>query len=173
MRLPILLFIIFFSYSCIRSTSTDNDCANAIIDKKMEAHSEYNKTFHEENYTGTVVACYDDDKEKTEAILYYENGDIYLYENYFKNGQLYLSKPLKCNSINGKLVIYMDNGTRGFEIEYKLGRKDGIGKSFYENGNVHYLTSFRNNKKNGRQIEFSETGDTLQIEFFKDGKLIK
>jgi antitoxin component YwqK of YwqJK toxin-antitoxin module len=156
--------------SCDSNLGKDRiNCKNALVDETLETLSLYNKEFYEENYTGTVTSKFDSSVNQIQWILYYVNGEIEKYESFYINGDPMVVKPVKCNSVHGNFIYYMDNYKKGYEMEYKLGRKDGVGKSYFENGRIQKFVQFKNDKKHGEQYEFSEFRDTLLIEKFNNG----
>lgn len=170
--LTISIFIIL--NSCNSTQKKENrDCSDVVIDEKIEALSDYNKRFYDEDYTGKVESHFENNENQLEWVLYYENGEIVKYESFYENGDPKIVKPIKCNSTHGNLIYYIDNSRKGYELEHKFGKKDGVGKSYFENGNVQKIVNFKNDQKHGKQFEFSENGDTLLVEEFEYGKKIK
>lgn len=180
MKIDLKFFLLattaFIFISCNQNSpeSTEKtDCENAIVDKKIVLLSNYNSAFYDKNYTGTVVNYYSGDTTKIKDIVYYRNGKIFKYETFYENGHLKMHKPIKCNSIHGLMILYSDSLNSRMEIEYKYGRMDGVGKSYYPDGKINKLIHFKNDQQYGEQITFSETGDTLQIEIYENGKFKK
>jgi antitoxin component YwqK of YwqJK toxin-antitoxin module len=166
-----LIVGVFFSCHNSKHTKTGLDCINAVVDEKFQVLAQFNKDFYDENYTGTVVSYYDEEDQKIRWILYYENGEIIKYESFYENGDPKILQPIKCNSINGKMIYYTDNGKIGYDLDYKLGRKDGIGRTYFENGKIKKIVRYENDLKNGEQVEFSENGDTILVELYENGIL--
>jgi len=163
------ILILFISCKNKSGATNTNDCKNAIVDEQMVALSNYNSTFYDKNYTGSVISYFDENETKEEYIIYYENGKIFKYESFYENGDPKMIKPIKCNAIHGNLIFYVDSNRLGYEMEYKLGKMDGTGKSYYDNGNIYKLVRFKDDKRHGEQYTFSETGDTIQIEIYDNG----
>ena len=55
----------------------------------------------------------------------------------------------------------------------KRGLKDGIWKSFYENGKVQLEGRYLNNKREGFFREYSIAGELLSTFKYKDGELVE
>ena len=170
-----ILFLIalsFLSFYSNHEHSVKIDCTGAIIDEKIEALSEYNKRFYDDNFTGVVTKSFKE-SEKIEWKLHYKDGEITKYESFYENGNPKILEPVKCNSIHGNLIYYIDNAKKGYELEYKLGKKDGVGKSYFGTGQVQKEVHYKNDLKDGKQYKFGEKGDTISIEIFKNGIQIK
>jgi antitoxin component YwqK of YwqJK toxin-antitoxin module len=163
-----------FLICILTSCNTSNiDCANAVVDEDIKDLADYNSIFYDQGYTGSVNDYYDQTKSNIKKVLHYKNGDIVKYESFYEDGDRKIIKPVMCNSTHGNLIYYMDNNTIGYEMNYKFGRKHGVGKSYYENGYVEKMVQYFENNKNGLQYEFSEKGDTINVEFYKNGEKIK
>ncbi|MDQ2180406.1 toxin-antitoxin system YwqK family antitoxin [Marinifilum sp. D714] len=171
--LTLISILFLFSCNCDKSLSSKFDCKNVLIDEQLEALANYNKDFYDENYSGEVISYFDNNDKQIEWKLYYKNGEIIKYESFHGNGDPKIVMPVKCNAEHGIVTVYMNQGKIAYEIEYKLGHKDGIGKSYYENGKIHKLVRFENDKKHGKQYEFSIEGDTILIEKYEHGKKLK
>ena len=148
------------------------DCKGAITDKKIEELSEFSKKFYDKDFTGVVTKTY----EKSEILnwrLHLQNGEIIKYEGFYENGEPKILEPVKCNSMHGNLIIYRANSKKGYELEFNLGKKDGIGKSYYANGKVQKEVHYKNDLREGKQYKFDEKVDTISIEIFKNGVQLK
>jgi len=149
------------------------DCRDAKIDENLETLWNYNKTFYDEHYSGLVTAYYDENETQKKQVLHYIDGALTKSESFYENGDLKMVRNIKCNSTHGKSIYYFDGNKKGYEMEYELGRMHGIGTSYYENGSIMKKVEFKNDLRDGKQIEFAESGDTLLFEIFKEGKKIK
>lgn len=156
--------------SCGLAKEKDGEkCVNPIVNETVEMLSNYNKAFYGEDYSGTVIDYYDEQETKLKIVLHYEKGEIIKYESFYENGDPKIYMPIKCNSIHGTQIVYMNNSRKGYELEHKYGRKHGYGKSYFENGKVQVLVHFKDDLKHGKHIEFSESGDTVFVENYKNG----
>jgi len=173
MRNKLTIWIFAILIGCGSNSDKSKDCSDVVLDEKIEALSNYNKRFYDENYTGKVESYFENNENQPEWVLHYEQGEIVRYESFYENGDPKIVKPVQCNSTHGNLIYYMDDSQIGYELEYKFGRKDGIGKSYFENGKVQKVVKFKNDQKHGVQYEFSESGDTLVIEEFEYGEKIR
>lgn len=53
------------------------------------------------------------------------------------------------------------------------GKNVGEWIEFYEDGSIKTLTQYLYGKKNGDKIWFSENGDTVKVEKYRDGQLVQ
>ena len=53
------------------------------------------------------------------------------------------------------------------------GFREGEWKWYFENGNVSSTVNFSGDKKNGRQIMWSESGEKTKEELYKNGELVE
>jgi len=171
MKIEMHFLVLLACLSC--NVDNKDKCADAVIDEKIEALSEYRRQFYDKKYTGTVRSYFEGSDDQIAKLVHYKSGDIVKYESFYENGDPKIIKPIKCNSTHGTLVYFMDKGKVGYELEYVLGKMHGKGNSYYENGRVQKTVQYENDKKNGAQYEFSEQGDTILIEIFDHGKKIK
>lgn len=75
---------------------------------------------------------------------------------------------------NGPLMIFYENGQINTFDTYFDNKKEGISLHYNESGILTRKSFYRNNVKDGEQYYFDyETGDTLLVEFYKEGILIK
>ncbi|MDP2654377.1 MAG: hypothetical protein Q8Q08_10145 [Candidatus Omnitrophota bacterium] len=103
------------------------------------------------NYTGGQIA-----KE-----VNYRNGKLEgVYRVYYKDGGLHQEKHYKTGLLHGIFTAYDRHGTPYFEIYYKDGIQDGPDKTFYENGSLEYLNTYRNGVCVNRKT-FSESGELV------------
>ncbi|MCC5917793.1 MAG: hypothetical protein JJU02_10770 [Cryomorphaceae bacterium] len=172
MKLKISIFVVLLGCNSIQQKE-NTDCMDVVVDEKIEILSDFNKSFYDEDYTGKVESYFKNNKNQLEWVLYYKNGEIVKFKSFYENGDPKIIKPILCNAIHGNLIYYMENSRKGYELAYKFGRKDGIGKSYFENGNVQKVVRFKSDQKHGEQYELSESGDTLLVEVFEHGELIK
>jgi antitoxin component YwqK of YwqJK toxin-antitoxin module len=55
----------------------------------------------------------------------------------------------------------------------KADKQDGEWIWYYENGNVETRATFRNGIKEGDQIFYTDAGDHIRTEQYKDGECVK
>ena len=70
------------------------------------------------------------------------------------------------------MVYYLPNYKLAYDLEYHLGKKEGISHSYFENGLVQKIVNYKNDLKDGRQLELSEKEDTIVVEIYEKGNLI-
>jgi len=94
--------------------------------------------------------------------IYFESSEIvYQQQNYLKG------------KLNGLQIIYYESGQLYSSGEMKDGLREGEWNWFYVNGNVSSTVNFIEDKKEGKQIMWSETGDKTKEEFYKNGDIIE
>lgn len=130
------------------------------------------------------VCHYVNGKRNGKAIHYYENGKIATVAN-FRNDDFY-----------GKVTFYYSNGQKN-SVEYykikgltpfKLWYENGVLKQkgnhlddkmsgkwllYYPDGKLQEINYYNSNLKDSVWIYFSEAGDTIKKEWYKDNVLIK
>jgi antitoxin component YwqK of YwqJK toxin-antitoxin module len=72
----------------------------------------------------------------------------------------------------GIAKIYYENGNLQYLTEYKNDKMDGIAKGFNENGKINYSGSAKDSLKDGRFNYFDEKGELINSEFYRNGKLM-
>ena len=71
---------------------------------------------------------------------------------------------------DGLRKVFYENGQLKEEFNYKEGKKDGLRKAYYENGKLRLKTNYKNDKLDGLFELFYENGQ-LRVEFnYKEGK---
>jgi antitoxin component YwqK of YwqJK toxin-antitoxin module len=82
-----------------------------------------------------------------------------------------LLNPIKMNNELTPHIEYHDNGN--VLVKGKLnsvGKRDGIWEGFYENGNIHWRTPFKESKRDGVRECFDEQGNIKWRIPYKGGK---
>jgi antitoxin component YwqK of YwqJK toxin-antitoxin module len=75
--------------------------------------------------------------------------------------------------LEGKNTIFFSDGTVNVEGIMKADKQDGEWIWYYENGNVETRATFRNGIKEGDQIFYTDAGDHIRTEQYKDGECVK
>jgi len=91
---------------------------------------------------------------------YYENGKLFLIENYNDNNK------------HGERKVFHENGQIIILQNYKDGKLHGECKTFYENGQIIILQNYKDGKLHGEFKTFYENGKLQSVQNYKDGKLI-
>lgn len=164
------IYLLFFvlHFNCTKKAV---DCHGSKVDLKVQALFDHNNAFYDDEFTGKVIAWRNDEKTEFESVTYYENGQITKIENFDENASLLLVTPIKCNSKHGTVKYFLKD-TIVYEVEYFLGRKEGIGKAYHPNGQLHRRVNFKDDKKHGKLTEYSESGEILLEEFYENGEKI-
>lgn len=130
-----------------------------IPDGKVKFFDSYKRTYGEEYY----------EKEKREGRM----------RTYFETGEL-LSEA---NYDSGKLISkreYYADGTLRFEVDhtnvplYLKGKEVGVGKLYYQNGNMKYEWRMTNNDREGFKKSYNQDGSLRYAAYFdQTGHLIR
>lgn len=76
---------------------------------------------------------------------------------------------LSCRQRENRIVFYEDGKTVKIEVEYLNGKKDGVEKTYYSNGQLRSEIHWKNGRKNGETKEYHHNGSIGVIRRFKDG----
>lgn len=97
------------------------------------------------------------------AISFMENGNVRSF-TYLLNDSV----------VSGPSVRYYDNGKLNYYTSFIEGKKEGVSVHYSPKGILTKKLYFRNGVKDGKQYIFDyDTGDTLKIETYQNGKLIE
>lgn len=99
-----------------------------------------------ENGVKVEEAVYKNDTLDGYRILYYENGDTQVVENYIEG------------RFEGDFKAYYESGGIEMEGQYVYNEMDGSWKRYYKNGQLMEDVTFRENAENGPFIEYHENG---------------
>jgi antitoxin component YwqK of YwqJK toxin-antitoxin module len=78
--------------------------------------------------------------------------------HYHKNGVIEMRGMMKDNKREGLWKSWYENGLPWSETTFKEGRKNGKTTTWYENGNKRYEGFFTDDKESGRWIFWKEDG---------------
>lgn len=82
-----------------------------------------------------------------------------------KEGILYYKETL----FTGEMLVNYDNGKLMMSINFKDGKKDGLGKHWYENGQLKKEENYKDGKADGLTKYWYENGQLKSEENYKDG----
>ena len=86
--------------------------------------------------------------------------------------RLWFETPYKNGKKHGIAKRYYENGNLEYETPYKNGKKHGIEKWYYENGNLWYETPYENDKRHGIAKAYYENGSLqAQVTYENDNVL--
>lgn len=92
--------------------------------------------------------------EYTEGL---ENG---LWKYYHKYGkQLYMTREYKLGKLHGAVTYYNIKGNIVAQYTFINGVKEGVYKSYYDNGQIMVVANFSSNKLSGEYIRYSKNGE--------------
>jgi antitoxin component YwqK of YwqJK toxin-antitoxin module len=75
--------------------------------------------------------------------------------------------------IESLVIEHYDNGKVSLKGQRNSkGQEEGICEGFYENGNIHWRTSFKEGKKDGIEKWFDKQGNITETSHWKNGQLI-
>ncbi len=101
----------------------------------------------------------------------YKNG---LWQMYFEsNGNVNQELLYVDGKMEGHQKFYFESGNLYLEGLMKNDLKEGEWKWYYENGNLSSTVSYVNDKKEGTQILWSEAGEKVKVEEYKNGELME
>ena len=106
-----------------------------------------------------VEGHYEASKPFGSFVLKYPNGKTAAEEYYLES------------KLNGKRVLYRENGRVAYVGQYEKGIKNGAEKLFYASGAVQSESEFINGKLNGNQIYYYENGTISELFKFSKGEL--
>ncbi len=112
-------------------------------------------------------------------LVYYPNGQLYIKRSYFKgkevdstlwyhsNGQINVAEFSDSSGLKqGPFKIYYSNGQPSNIASWKDGKLDGESRSFFDNGQLWDIKNYKLDRRVGKWIEFSKTGDTVKVETY-------
>ncbi len=150
------LFLIIFSFSLLFAcpqSSQENNYKNGKKDGLWIERYPDRKVESETNYVNGI-------KEGAQK-EYFQNGNIKATAN-FKNGEFY-----------GWLKMYYSNGKINFQEYYnEEGKSDSLFQLWFKSGGLSQQGFNKNGKMNGEWFYFSEKGDTIKINTYKNDTLL-
>ncbi len=89
---------------------------------------------------------------------------------YLIDGTKILENNYKDFKLDGLVKCYHDNGILSKICTYRNGKLNGAGRYYKNNGELSKVTNYRNGKYNYEQIEYMSNGYTTTIHQYKEGK---
>ncbi|WP_222984563.1 toxin-antitoxin system YwqK family antitoxin [Flagellimonas meishanensis] len=110
-----------------------------------------------------LIKYYDNNGKITGASLnFQENGNLRSFI-YLKNDSL----------INGPSIRFYDDGSLNYMDTFLDGKKEGVSVHFNPKGLLTRKTYYINGLKDGPEYIFDyDTGDTLEVKYYRKGNLI-
>ena len=107
-----------------------------------------------------------DKEEDTKGKLYDKNGKI-IYEGDFINGLYYIGEK-KGGKKHGKGIEYYTNQKKAYEGDFVNDKREGNGKSFFEDGSIKYSGEWKNGSENGKGILYYQNGKIEVEGYFEE-----
>ncbi|HET6225663.1 MAG TPA: hypothetical protein VFF27_05245 [Bacteroidia bacterium] len=85
---------------------------------------------------------------------------------YHKNGKVEMRGVMKDKKRDGLWKSFYDNGTPWSETTFKDGKKEGKTTTWYENGQKRYEGFFKNDVESGRWVFWNEDGSIADSKNF-------
>ena len=102
-------------------------------------------------------------KKLVKSYIINENDSTLVSITYFyKNGSIYLGGPVKDNLRNGLWKSWREDGTPWSEAEYSNDKEDGINRTFHENGELYYEGHYKDGKRVGNWVFYWKDGEKLK-----------
>lgn len=105
---------------------------------------------------------------------YYEDGELHgTVYNYFPGGEIAEQIPYKNGIKEGVWKQYFTDGKLKLKATYVNDKLEGLMLVYYQNGVVEVSGLYVNNFKDGIWMYFSDRGETIKKETYKEGRLKK
>jgi antitoxin component YwqK of YwqJK toxin-antitoxin module len=91
--------------------------------------------------------------------------------NYHKNGQKKLEVNFKNGKRDGLGTLWLDNGQKSSEDNCKDGKLDGLVTNWFDNGQKSSEATYKDGKEYGLVTTWFENGQKSSEAIYKDGKL--
>lgn len=149
----------------MRNGKRQGDFVKYYINGRLETRCTYQndllegteECYHIKGYR-TSVTNYLHGKKHGQYVLYYPNGEIveqgFFYEDLF----------------DGEWLYYDDRGVLIGEGHYDKGT--GVQKGYNLNGNLVRVVHYKDNQKNGDDIELNSEGDTVKITVYENDRIV-
>ena len=81
--------------------------------------------------------------------------------------------PYKNGKRHGICKSWYEDGQPMYESPYKNGKKDGIWKGWYADGQLQYEYPYKNGKRHGMDKDWCEKGTLKRTRYYYEGKELK
>ena len=131
----------------------------------------------EENLIEEVKERYDSGEPN--LVEYYKNSvdpkNLVRKRKYFPDGEIFTEENYKNGIKHGKHTLFYGNVNRQIHIEfnYKDGKTDGLGNSYYLNGILESKVNYKDGEKDGNSTYYNKDGSISKVEEWKEGKLVE
>jgi antitoxin component YwqK of YwqJK toxin-antitoxin module len=112
-----------------------------------------------DSWKNTIM--YPSGKVKLAESYMIENGDtiVTAQKVYHENGQMYMFGNIVDHERNGVWKTFYDDGTPWSETAFKNGVTDGPTKTWYKNGKIRFTGFFKDGEKSGTWYWYDEKGN--------------
>ena len=109
------------------------------------------------------------DGEKFFPVEEYVRNDVVNYESYYSNGEVKKSLTLRDNEVDGLFSSFDSLGNIIRMEHYRMGVLQGERKIYDSRGSLQYLNNYKDGKRDGYQISFDASSDTISFNYcYKD-----
>jgi uncharacterized protein len=120
------------------------------------------------NANGHNIFYHDNGEKASEGEM--KNGlPVGIWKNYFKNGLIKSEGEIKNNKQNGNWLFYLENGELIKTVYYYNNLKNGSLVRFSGKDTILYTEEYRNDTIVGKKVTYFSNGCVKSIESFKDG----
>lgn len=149
----------------MRNGKRHGDFVKYYINGRLETRCTYQndllegveECYHIKGYR-TSVTNYLHGKKHGRYVLYYPNGEIVEQGDFYED------------LFDGDWLYYDDRGVLIGEGHYDKGT--GVQKGYNLNGNLIRVVHYKDNKKNGEDIELNSEGDTVKITVYENDRIV-
>lgn len=117
-----------------------------------------------------ILSCSDDQKKVRIETFHSEDGS-FMVRSFFEDGSIKTETIYSSDSLlNGKAYGYYSNSKLKIERNYINGKKEGLTKGFFKNGEIEYIGQYKNDKKDSTWLWYNKEDARLDgIENFLNG----
>ena len=109
------------------------------------------------------------DGEEFFPVEEYVHNDVVNYESYYSNGEVKKSLTLRDNEADGLFSSFDSLGNTIRMEHYRMGVLQGERKVYDSRGSLQYLNNYKDGKRDGYQISFDASSDTISFNYcYKD-----
>jgi antitoxin component YwqK of YwqJK toxin-antitoxin module len=162
----------------IRTRVNDKDWEKGeLVGKSINGKKNGEWTSYYKNGQLERIEIYSNDTLNGKQIIYRPDGKIKISRHYLNGIEFDTTKFYHSNGqVNfvefrdslgrkqGVLRVYYSNGQPSQIAYFKDGKFDSISSTYFENGKIKEIENYKFGEKTGTWIKFSENGDTIRID---------
>ena len=141
----------------------------AFVKYYINGHIETRCTYQNDLLEG-MEECYHIKGYKTTVTNYSHGKKHGAYMSYYPNGEIIEQGSFYEDLFDGDWSYYDDRGVLIGEGKYDKGT--GVQKGYNLNGNLTRIIHYRDNQKNGEDIELNNEGDTLKVTMYENDRIV-